>query len=124
MVAGLLAARRAKSRHPGAAGGHHAAAVDAIAAMIAEEAAHGMVAGLAGGVGPRRRLPGQPRPHLKRSVAVGGQRRLAWAGGSLLSSVLDAFNRVSSLSEGRFHCGCRFSSSGVVVNKPVNSNLG
>ena len=99
VVAGLLAARRARSRHHPA---RHAAAVDNLAQMIAEET-HGMVAGFAGGFAGgdsalsgglgRRRPAGAPRPHLKRSVA-GGQRRLAWVGGSLLSSVLDAFNRV------------------------------
>ena len=100
VVAGLLAARRARSRHHPA---RHAAAVDTLAQMIAEET-HGMVASfagggdsaLSGGLGRRGRPPAgaAPRPHLKRSVAAGGQRRLAWVGGSLLSSVLDAFNRV------------------------------
>ena len=99
VVAGLLAARRARSRHHPA---RHAAAVDTLAQMIAEET-HGMVAGfagggdsaLSGGLGRHGRPAGAaPRPHLKRSVVAGGQRRLAWVGGSLLSSVLDAFNRV------------------------------
>ena len=101
VVAGLLAARRARSRHHPA---RHAAAVDTLAQMIAEET-HGMVAGFAGGGGGDSALSGglgrhgrpagaAPRPHLKRSVVAGGQRRLAWVGGSLLSSVLDAFNRV------------------------------
>ena len=100
VVAGLLAARRARSRHHPA---RHAAAVDTLAQMIAEET-HGMVSGFAGGGGDSalsgglgRRRPAAvaaPRPHLKRSVVAGGQRRLAWVGGSLLSSVLDAFNRV------------------------------
>ena len=103
LVAGLLSARRARPNGRGAA--HHAAAVDAIAAMIAEEA-HGMVAAGLGGAGRHRLQPGQqPRPHLKRSVAVmAGQRRLAWAGGSLLSSVLDAFNRVRCSMPRRFYC--------------------